>query len=227
MKNTNLHHLIHNHIQLKNFLFKLNLSGLMISIFFMFFFDAPISQFFTKPENLSLKKFFNLITDIGLAGHYFVIVAIIFIISKFINKNWIAIRHWSINAFYALILSGIIIHIIKFFVGRMRPYMNNASDVFVFSPFNTNADFSSFASGHTQVMFTVATIMSLSYPKLKWFWYLSAAIIGFSRVGDLKHYTSDVIFGACVGITGTLLAYHWLHNKSSFRFIKKQESLNQ
>lgn len=220
MKNTHLHHLIFNQSKLHQFLLKLNITGLIASIFFMFLLDDQISQFFAKPENVTLRRFFNLITDIGLAGHYFLIVAIIFIISKFINKNWITIRHWSINAFVALIFSGLLVHIIKFFVGRMRPYMNNAIDALVFSPLNTNADYGSFASGHTQVMFTVATIMSLTFPKWKWFWFLSAAIIGFSRVGDLKHYSSDVIFGACVGITGTLLTFHWLHSKSKYNFVK-------
>ncbi len=219
MKQNYFQILIYSKKNLISFLIRINLLCLGLSLLFMLFLDAQISQFFANPANFALRKFFNLITDIGLAGHYFVIVAMVFIISKFIKKNWVNIRHWSINAFAALIFSGFLVHIIKFFAGRMRPYMNNANDVLVFSPLNTNADYGSFASGHTQVMFTVATIMSLTYPKLKWFWFLSAAIIGFSRVGDLKHYSSDVIYGACVGITGTLLAFHWLHNKSKYTFI--------
>ena len=62
---------------------------------------------------------------------------------------------------------------------------------------------SSFPSGHAASSFACAYVLSRFAPRLRWFLYVLAALIAFSRVYVGVHYPIDVIAGA---IFGTLLA---------------------
>ena len=72
-------------------------------------------------------------------------------------------------------------------------------------------DYHSFVSGHSQVMFTVATMFSLAFPKLRWFFVSIAAFFAFTRVVIHDHFLSDIIGGAVVGVVGSMTATYWVH----------------
>ena len=75
---------------------------------------------------------------------------------------------------------------IKFISGRVRPDGSNRR---------------SFPSGHTSSSFLAATIAHDLYgSKVSVPAYLLAGLTGVSRIHDNKHYLSDVIFGASLGI---------------------------
>jgi membrane-associated phospholipid phosphatase len=64
---------------------------------------------------------------------------------------------------------------------------------------------SSFPSGHTTFTFSQAVIYSHHCPKLKVPLFLYAATVGFARIYLAKHYPTDVIAGAALGVlTGYL-----------------------
>lgn len=64
---------------------------------------------------------------------------------------------------------------------------------------------SSFPSGHTTFCFTQAVIITRHYSELKVPMFLYAASVGLSRIYLKKHYPTDVIAGAILGIlTGYL-----------------------
>ncbi len=64
---------------------------------------------------------------------------------------------------------------------------------------------SSFPSGHTTFSFTQAFIAAHHYPRFKVPLFTYAAVAGLSRIYLKKHYPSDVIAGALLGIlTGYL-----------------------
>ena len=75
---------------------------------------------------------------------------------------------------------------------------------------------SSFPSGHTATAFSGAEFMHQEFkhsnPILSYTGYLAAGATGVLRMYNNKHYLSDVITGAGVGILTTKLAY-WLDSK--------------
>ncbi|MCQ4035357.1 phosphatase PAP2 family protein [Kaistella montana] len=72
----------------------------------------------------------------------------------------------------------------------------------------------SFPSGHTANVFAGATMLSIEYgEQYKWVPYVSYSVatgIGVMRMMNNKHYVSDVLFGAGLGILSMKLAY-WTH----------------
>lgn len=101
---------------------------------------------------------------------------------------------------------------VKNMVGRLRPQFV-MPDVLV--PFDFYHNFS-FPSGHAVISFAAAYVLSRKKPKLKWLFYSLAVIISFSRIYLGKHFPSDVVAGAIIG-----LGIGWVSNKVSKIYIKK------
>lgn len=72
----------------------------------------------------------------------------------------------------------------------------------------------SFPSGHTANVFAGATMLSIEYgDEYKWVPYVSYGVatgVGVMRLANNKHYISDVLFGAGLGILSMKVAY-WTH----------------
>ncbi|GEP97738.1 phosphatase PAP2 family protein [Chitinophaga cymbidii] len=74
--------------------------------------------------------------------------------------------------------------------------------------------YTSFPSGHTAQAFAAATLLAEEYGHLyKWVPYVSyglASTVGALRMANNKHYLSDVVLAAGIGILSTKVAY-WTH----------------
>ena len=130
-----------------------------------------------------------------------------------------AIRHDSVGkrkAVYvssSLLLSAAISGIIKKTVKEPRPFVTYPEIQKL-----TKAGSESFPSGHTTDAFSLATSLSIAYPK----WYVAvpaytyASAIGYSRMHLGVHYPGDVLAGAIIG-SGTVFLTHkinyWLTKK--------------
>lgn len=81
----------------------------------------------------------------------------------------------------------------------------------------------SFPSGHTAQAFAAATFLSEEYKdRFKWMPYVSygmASTVGLMRIANNKHYISDVLLGAGIGILSMKVAY-WTHQ---YRWGQKKE----
>ncbi len=90
---------------------------------------------------------------------------------------------------------------------------------------NMAGDFS-FPSGHTAEAFASAEFMRMEYQNVSpWYGvagYAMALTTGYLRMYNNKHYFSDVVAGAGVGIASTHLAY-WLYPKIKKIFVPHQK----
>ena len=87
---------------------------------------------------------------------------------------------------------------LKYTIDRQRPYVKYPDKLHPIEP----EDSPSFPSGHTAAAFSLATSLSITYPK----WYVIAPSaawacgVGFARINQGVHYPSDVLTGAAIGI---------------------------
>ena len=114
----------------------------------------------------------------------------------------------------ALLASGVANGALKYSVGRERP--SATGDPLRFRPFNLENRWQSFPSGHAVVAFSLAASVSqeAGRPWVTALTYTGASLVGWSRIYDDKHWTSDVAGGALVGIVvsrATLRAIHRRH----------------
>lgn len=83
-----------------------------------------------------------------------------------------------------------------------------------------------FPSGHSATAFSGATMLSIeygeNYPWVPYVAYSVASGVGALRIAHNKHYWSDVIFGAGLGILSTKIAY-WTHQ---YQWNKKSDKDN-
>ena len=68
----------------------------------------------------------------------------------------------------------------------------------------------SFPSGHTANVFAGATFLATEYKEYEWVPYVAYGVasgVGIMRIANNKHYISDVLFGAGLGILSMNLSY--------------------
>lgn len=87
---------------------------------------------------------------------------------------------------------------IKYSFDRQRPFEKYPDRV---HPIDTE-DSPSFPSGHTAAAFSLATSLSITYPK--WYVIAPSAVwacgVGLARINQGVHYPSDVLTGAAIGV---------------------------
>ena len=91
---------------------------------------------------------------------------------------------------------GIIVNATKYLVGRARP--TDGKGAYDFQPFSGH---DSFMSGHTTEAFALASVITEHYPEpwVKVTAYALAGTVGYARLNNNRHWTSDVLVGAVVG----------------------------
>jgi membrane-associated phospholipid phosphatase len=109
----------------------------------------------------------------------------------------------SSRALKSTLLAGASVFVLKSLIGRERPPVSD--DPFKFHPINFHDETNSFPSGHTTVAFALATSFAR---EIKGTWddvlfYTLATTTAYARMHDNKHWMSDVVFGAGLGITAT------------------------
>ncbi|MEJ2636627.1 MAG: phosphatase PAP2 family protein [Calditrichia bacterium] len=109
------------------------------------------------------------------------------------------IRHMGLYSIEAFLYSGAFTNILKFAIGRRRPY--GGDDNLFFKPFRFSNMYKSLPSGHATVAFAVSTVMAKSLDNILWkaAWYGAAGLTGCARIYHNAHWTSDVFLGAAIG----------------------------
>jgi membrane-associated phospholipid phosphatase len=109
----------------------------------------------------------------------------------------------------AIAAPGLFTTVLKYLVGRARPYVTGVADAYAYSPFNLRAEYASFPSGHTTTAFAAAVAIGAMWPHARVAMWIYALGIAVSRVVVTAHYPSDVIASAIVGVAGALLVRNY------------------
>lgn len=142
-----------------------------------------------------LDFFMPLITHLGDAGIFWIIVAVVLL---FIPKY----RKVGITMGVALLLGLLIVNCgLKPLVARVRPYdylFQKTGETFKLL-IAAQSDFS-FPSGHTLASFESATVLYLFNKKIGIAAFVLAVLIALSRIYLFVHYPSDVLFSVILGV---------------------------
>lgn len=166
--------------------------------------DAPITAWAEKVSSDYVKSIIRILNRLG-GGMNPVLLVGFFLLAGIAYKHERWVRYGA-----AMIVSGIsagvLIQIVKLLVGRSRPEM-------WLGPFDhTRTSASSFPSGHTVSAFALGGVLILASPNplLRAIVFLIAAAIGFSRVLAFRHWTSDVVASAAIGLFSAWIAWRMM-----------------
>ncbi|MEN8144974.1 MAG: phosphatase PAP2 family protein [Gemmatimonadota bacterium] len=108
----------------------------------------------------------------------------------------------GLHSLESVLVSQIAAEAIKVTVGRARPSQHAGPDSF--EPFTTDREFHSFPSGHSTQAFALATTLSGELreeaPWLPFVLYPGATWVAITRVQDERHWITDVVAGAALGV---------------------------
>lgn len=202
---------------------------LILVVVSILFLDQPLSLYFQSEHLSVIQHFSRQITDIGLGEYWFglafasLLVAFLlklpFMKNLFLNKSQMPIAkltamqkkiyEFAMTLLISLITSGLVVHIFKWSLGRQRPHKSEFADPHIFLGFTNKWHFHSLPSGHSQVLFTVATCIALYQPKYRVPVFITFAILAFTRVITIQHFLSDVLAGCLIGYLVSHAIYQW------------------
>jgi hypothetical protein len=171
------------------------------------FVDMPLTQFFETHRQTVLRWVCAFFSLMGESQWYLVPSGLIGFIC------WRSRPAWSRKGWYVFLSvasTGILANVVKVCFGRYRPKLYFEHNVFGFSPFNLKLDDLSFPSGHATTTFAAAVALGYLFPRFRWFFYIMAALVAFSRVVLVRHWLSDIIAGAWLGAAGALVCWAWM-----------------
>ncbi|GLR91240.1 phosphatase PAP2 family protein [Bradyrhizobium iriomotense] len=111
--------------------------------------------------------------------------------------------------FLSVLFSVLVAEILKFVIGRGRPFVGGKADPFNFIPFNGTEAHYSLPSAHAVTAFALAFAVGALWPRLRVFMFTYAIVIALTRLVLLAHHPSDVVAGALVGIVGAMAMRYW------------------
>ncbi len=145
--------------------------------------DYFLTNLFNKliPHNIFFDYFFYFFSlKGGSILIWMAIIVLLIIFEEKINKKFI------LYFLIALGITSIVVLGLKNTVRRARPTTVCEKDF-------------SFPSAHATTAFAAATILTFFDKKRRWFYYLVAVLIGYSRIYLGCHYFLDVVVGAFLG----------------------------
>jgi membrane-associated phospholipid phosphatase len=105
-----------------------------------------------------------------------------------------------------LIISGIVVTLLKYIVGRPRPSEFFLRGVIMFQHFSNSPRYASFPSGHSQTVWCGIATLLLFFPRYRKLLIVLGILGCIGRIIMLRHYPSDIFAGALIGIWGAAAA---------------------
>lgn len=188
------------------------LSKMILRIIILFLVSLPVNLFsqnvdirllrsFNSFETLPSDKFYQFVSN---SDAYIVLAVPVGMGAAGLLKDNTKLLNNALETLAATAVNFGITTALKYSINRARPFATYP-DIRK----KSEAGSPSFPSGHTSGAFTLATSLSLDYPK----WYVIvpaytwAGTVGYSRMHLGVHYPSDVLAGALIGAGSAWLTH--------------------
>jgi len=158
------------------------------------FADAPITAFAERIQSSNVEDTIRIANRFG-GGMNPAMVVVFFLVAGVVYRHhrWIA---YGVAMAIAGAAAGVSVQIVKYTIGRTRPEL-------WLGPFHhARASATSFPSGHTVGAFALAGVLMLASPSrtMRIVAFLLALAVAVSRVLAFRHWTSDVLASAAIGM---------------------------
>ncbi|MEA2417624.1 MAG: hypothetical protein QOI58_4281 [Thermoanaerobaculia bacterium] len=158
------------------------------------FADAPITALAERIQSSNIEDAVRIANRFG-GGMNPAMVIVFFLVAGVVYRThrWIA---YGVAMALAGAAAGVSVQIVKYTIGRTRPEL-------WLGPFHhTRAAATSFPSGHTVGAFALAGVLMLASPSrtMRVIALLLALSVAVSRVMAFRHWTSDVLASAAIGM---------------------------
>ena len=193
----------------------------------IFWIDKPIAEFM-RQFNCWLFRMFQVLFDAWTWLFVFGIAMLyVYVIKTF--HSWNEFKCWiksfklsnawqdfitkmktnnSFLVFCSVLIASVTGQILKFIIGRVRPdYIPEGLELFgdslqlrAFIPMSMSDWYHSMPSGHAIATFAGLVMIGMLKPKYKWLTWVLAILVGLSRLALARHWFSDVLFGAFIGM---------------------------
>src|SRR3954454_11199761 len=169
------------------------ISAILVAIVWRFA-DAPITAFAERIQTSNVEDTIRIANRFG-GGMNPAMVVGFFLAAGVVYRNrcWIA---YGVAMALAGAAAGVSVQIVKYTAGRTRPEL-------WLGPFHhARAAATSFPSGHTVGAFALAGVLMLASPSrtMRVVAFLLALSVAVSRVLAFRHWTSDVLASAAIGM---------------------------
>jgi membrane-associated phospholipid phosphatase len=147
---------------------------------------------------------------LGTLGVLLIAVAIISAATRGIQRSLLLGLGTRLQFLFLAVLVPVLIgEVIKWSVGRGRPFAGGDANVFNFSHFAGTAAYSSFPSGHSITAAALAFGVAALWPKARPAMVAYVLVILATRLVLLAHHPSDVVAGALLGVICAMLVRYW------------------
>jgi hypothetical protein len=158
------------------------------------FADAPITAWAERVQSSNVEDTIRIANRFG-GGMNPAMVVVFFLVAGVVyrTRRWIA---YGVAMAFAGAAAGVSVQIVKYTAGRTRP------ELWLGPLHHARAAATSFPSGHTVGAFALAGVLMLASPSrtMRIIAFLLALSVAVSRVLAFRHWTSDVLASAAIGM---------------------------
>src|SRR5713101_1445558 len=159
----------------------------------------------------------RILTDFGKSAYVLWLLAGILVAIALITPRWrgssrsplLSLGTHLQFVFFAVLVPVLAGEVIKWIVGRGRPFVGGEANAFNFAHFAGTEAYASFSSGLAITCFAWAFAVSAVWPHARPKMIVYAILIAISRLVLLAHHPSDVVAGALIGVVGAMLVRYW------------------
>jgi membrane-associated phospholipid phosphatase len=159
----------------------------------------------------------RILTDFGKDGYVLALLAAILLAVAMVSPRLGASSQSRLLTFgnrvqfvfFAVLAPLVAGELIKWIVGRGRPFVGGKANALNFEPFAGTEAYASFPSAHAITAFALAFAVAAVWPRARAAVIGYAVVIAATRLVLLAHHPSDVVAGALIGVVGAMLVRYW------------------